>query len=209
MPEWSNEVPDDPRGVALPIRRTPPHGSLLAVVTSIDLVGTRTHFWQRRTMPHEKIKCEACKAGLPTRWHSYLSAWDHHTKMHFLFELTAQAAQHFVTFRKAHGTLRGCLFKASRWRQIPNGRVLIECKPFDIVSHPIPEAPDLITVLSILWNLPPDQLNNNSPNQVVDLPTDSRDPEENCTRLSFDAGKPTRAARPDALGRGKNGNDVA
>lgn len=159
MPDWSNEVPDDPRGLALPIRRTPPHGALLAVVTSIDLIGTRTHFWQRRTMPHEKINCEACKAGIPTRWHSYLSAWDHHTKMHFLFELTAQAAQHFVTFRKAHGTLRGCLFKASRWRQIPNGRVLIECKPYDIVSHPIPKGPDLIAVLSILWNLPPDQMN--------------------------------------------------
>ena len=171
MPEWSNEVPDEGSGVSLPIRRTPPHHSLVAVVTSPNLIGTMTHFWNRRTMPHEKVNCEACKVGMPKRWHSYLSAWEPASKMHFLFEITAQAAQHFVTYRKAHGTLRGCHFRASRWRQIPNGRIMIECKPADIVSNPVPESPDLIAVLSVLWNLPKDQMETNSPGQAVDVMT--------------------------------------
>lgn len=154
MPDWSNEVPKDPRGVALPIRRTPPHAPLCAIVTSTDIVGTMTHYWKSRTMPHEKVNCGACDAGIPYRWHSYMSAWERKTAMHFLFEVTAQAAEHFVTYRLAHGTLRGCAFRASRWRQNPNGRVLIETKPADIVEYPVPKGPDLIAVLSILWNLP-------------------------------------------------------
>jgi len=163
MPDWSNEVPNEAGGTALPIRRTPPHSAMIAVVTSTDLTGTMTHYWKSRTMPHEKMDCEPCRNGIPKRWHSYLSAWEAKSQMHFLFELTAQAAQHFVTYRKAHGTLRGCLFRATRWRNIPNGRVLIECKPTDIVTHPIPEAPDLVAVLSVLWNLPKSQVESTAP----------------------------------------------
>ncbi len=154
MPEWTNTVPNDPRGPALPIRRTPARRPLTAIVTSTDLVGTMTHFYKGRTMPCQRPDCEPCNVGMPYRWHAYMSALCVDTALHFLFEVTAQAAENFVSYREANLTLRGCKFRATRWRQNPNGRVLIQCKAADLHQLTIPSSPDLVAVLSILWNLP-------------------------------------------------------
>ncbi len=154
MPAWTHNVPEDPRGPAFPILRTPSYKPLTAIVTSEDLVGTYTHFYKGRTMPHEQEACEACKAGVPYRWHAYLSAWTQSTGLHFIFESTAQAAETFTEYREAFGTLRGCVFLAQRMNQKANGRVLIRTKPVDLKSMVIPEPPDIIKCLSIIWNLP-------------------------------------------------------
>jgi len=172
MPDWTNTLPEDPRGPALPIRRTPARKPLRAIVTSKDLVGTFTHFWKGRTMPCEKPKCEPCDKGQPYRWHAYFSAWEPLTALHFLFECTAQAAEHFVQYRDAHGSLRGCLFQATRWRQAPNGRVLIQTKPDDMRDRRMPAGPDLIAVLSVLWNLP-----------TTELKQDGREPEKQTSHV--------------------------
>ena len=108
-----------------------------------------------------------------------MSAWDIDTTMHFLFEVTAQAAEHFVQYREAHGTIRGCKFKATRWRQNPNGRVLIQCKSADLREITIPAAPDLIAVLSILWNLP-----------AAGATADLRDSQENTRIPNFPTTQP-------------------
>lgn len=175
MPNWQRDVPEDPRGPALPIRRTPARRPLVAIVTSEDLIGTMTHYWKGRTMPCDAPDCDACHHGQPYRWHAYFSAWEPATALHFLMEVTAQAAEHFTSYRDAHGGLRGCKFQATRWRQNPNGRVLIVCKPADIVETPIPKAPDLIAVLSVLWNLPSSTMD-----------ASRRSPEENMPSLAVD-----------------------
>ncbi len=154
MPTWSKDVPKDPRGPAFPILRTPAFKPIAGVVTSEDLVGTFTHFWKGRTMPCEQEACEACKSGIPYRWHAYLSAWTISTGLHFIFECTAQAAETFTDYRDAFGTLRGCNFIAQRQNQKANGRVLIQTKPYDMKTNVIPVPPDIIKCLSILWNLP-------------------------------------------------------
>ncbi|KKK77617.1 hypothetical protein LCGC14_2851770 [marine sediment metagenome] len=169
MPIWTNEVPDDPRGPSLPIRRTPPRKPLKAIVTSEDLIGTDTHYWKGRTMAHEKIDCEACLHGHARRWHAYLSAWEPETALHFLFECTQQAAKHFSFYHKAQGNLRGCYFVASRWRQAPNGRVLIRTQPHNLQGITLPPPPDLVALLSILWNIPLPAFDD--PDQHVDKPT--------------------------------------
>lgn len=153
MPNWSNQLPDEARGHALPIRRTPARKPLKAIVTCEDLVGCYTHYWKGRTMPCEKPECDACDKGQPYRWHAYLSAWEPETALHFLFECTAQAAQNFVDFREKHHTLCGCYFMATRWKSSPNGRVLIRTKPDDVPGRRIPGPPDLIACLSTLWNI--------------------------------------------------------
>lgn len=158
MPTWTTSVPSDPRGPAFPILRTPAFKPLTAVITSEDLVGTYTHFWKGRTMPCEHELCEACKAGIPYRWHAYVSAWTQATGLHFIFESTAQAAETLTDYRDAFGTLRGCVFFAQRMNQKANGRVLIKTKPLDLKTNSIPDPPDLIRCLSIIWNLPPDDL---------------------------------------------------
>lgn len=98
--------------------------------------------------------CEACHDGIPYRWHAYLTAWQADPGLHFIFESTAQSAEHFVDYRDAHGTLRGCLFEAKRYNSKPNGRILIRTRPKDLTEIILPKPPDLIKCLSILWDLP-------------------------------------------------------
>lgn len=128
--------------------------ALVAIVTSEDLAGTNTHFYKGRTRPCEAPECEPCEYGIPFRWHAYTSAIDAETLLHFLFECTAQAAESFVQYRKAHGTLRGCLFNAKRWKAAANSRVIIQTRPANLEKISLPRAPNLPAVLAVLWSLP-------------------------------------------------------
>lgn len=154
MPTWSNQIPKDPRGPALPIVRTPAAKPLTAIITSLDLLGTYTHYYKGRTKPCERPDCEPCANGIPFRWHAYVAAIQPANDLHFLFELTASAAEPLIDYRDQHGTLRGCLFEASRWNRRPNGRILIRTKPADLTERRIPDAPDIQKCLAILWDLP-------------------------------------------------------
>lgn len=154
MPNFSSVPPLDPRGHSLTLKRCPTGKPLVAIVTCDDLVGCPTHFYGGRTVPCETENCEPCNEGVPWRWHSYLSCFQPSTKIHFLFENTARATEPFVLYRKAHGTLRGCCFKAQRLNSRPNSRVYIDTKPVDLEKQTLPEGPDLIKVLGIIWNIP-------------------------------------------------------
>jgi len=154
MPTFSDHPPLDPRGPSFQIVRTPTGKPLIGIITSESLVGTYTHFYKRRTIPCERSgQCEACLAGIPFRWHAYLSAYLQN-RAHVLFECTAQAAERFVEYRQAHGTTRGCRFTASRMNYAPNARVIITCKPANLTDIILPQPPDIIKVLAILWDFP-------------------------------------------------------
>lgn len=152
MPTYSNQIPDDPRGPALPIRRTPAFSKLRAIVTSDDLLGTYTHYYKGRTQPCERPDCEPCKNGMPYRWHAYFACEDLETALHFIFEVTATGAGPFIEYRDAQGTLRGCLFEATRWKNRPNGRILVRMKPADLTERRLLKPPNLEKCLAILWN---------------------------------------------------------
>jgi len=154
MPTWTNQIPDDPRGYALPLVRTPAVGTLEAIITSTDLIGTETHFWGGHTVPCTRTDCEACERGSPYRWHAYLSAYNPKDQLHFIFECTAHAAKPLGDYRKAHKNLRGCQFQAYRWKHTRNGRVILRCKPSDLHPAILPAAPDLPRIMSIIWRLP-------------------------------------------------------
>lgn len=158
MLDWTNQVPDNPRGNALPIRRTPANKLLEAIVTSYDLIGCYTHFWHGSTSPCTGRECRACQEGLPYRWHAYQTAVDFYTNLHMIFECTAMAAEFFTAFRDKYQSLRGCHFKATRWNSRPNGRILIRTMMADLAERTIPEAPDLKKSMAILWSLPADDV---------------------------------------------------
>lgn len=158
MPQWSNSPPADQHGPSLRLRRTPGPGSLTAVATSSDMIGCPTHFYRHRTIPCEAPHCEACDSGFPWRWHGYLSAVDVKTNEHFLFEMTAQAAEDFKAYRERHLTLLGCLFQVHRLGDHRNGRVITQTKPADLTKIHLPAPPDLIKCLSHIWNLPTSDL---------------------------------------------------
>lgn len=154
MPTWSHNVPLDPRGFGLPLVRTPAGRALSAIVTSTDLIGCNTHFWGGHTIPCEAPECEACQTGIAYRWHAYLSAYNPDDQLHFVFEMTAQAAQTFAAYRQEHNTLRCCQFHAYRWKHVRNGRVIIRCERSAIHPAALPNAPDLANLMAIIWRLP-------------------------------------------------------
>lgn len=155
---WSPSIPLDPRGRAFPLKRTPTNGVLQACVTCENLIGCDTHFFGGRTMPCERPNCEACDKGMPFRWHGYVSAVQHKTHLGFIFEFTAQAGDAFEQYFKAHGTLRGCEFAARRLHSKPNGRVIILCTPLDLTNIKLPQPPNVISCMEIIWNLPHGQV---------------------------------------------------
>jgi len=183
MPTWSNAVPSDPRGHGLPLVRTPAARSLQAIVTSPDLIGCNTHFWGGHTVPCEHPKCDACQNGIAYRWHAYLSAYNPDDQLHFVFEMTAQAAQTFAAYRDEHNTLRGCLFEAYRWKHARNGRVIIKCTPSALHPAVLPVAPDLANVMSIIWRLP-------APNVNITGET------KNCPKVNAHSGNDGQSADP-------------
>lgn len=155
MPTWTRQPPLDPRGQGLPIVRTPATRTLSAIVTSDQLVGCDTHFWGGHTIPCDRPQCEACNNGIAYRWHGYLSAFNPDDQLHFIFEMTAQAAQTFAAYQKIHDTLRCCHFEAWRWGHRKNGRVIIKLNHSAFASIALPKAPDVTQVMAIIWRLPP------------------------------------------------------
>ncbi len=154
MPTWTHDVPDDPRGHALPLLRCPAGADMHAIITSENLIGTDTHFWGGHTVPHNQTDCDPCEQGSTFRWHAYQSAYNPKDQLHFIFECTAQAAKIFAKYRKEHTTLRGCEFKAYRWKRRRNGRVIIRTQPATCPLAILPEPPDLAKVMAIIWRLP-------------------------------------------------------
>lgn len=153
MPTFSNVPPADPRGPALQLVRTPTHVAFKAIVTSDDLLGCFTHFWRGRTLPCDVDDCEACRQGMPFRWHAWVSCWTPKPARHLLFEMTAQAAETFVQYRDANEGLRGCEFTAWRPSRKPNGRVYVTTRKGPLFDHQLPKAPNLIQCLSIIWHV--------------------------------------------------------
>lgn len=153
MPQFSNVPPRDPRGHALPLVRTPSGRGLAAIVTTEDLVGCPTHYFGGRTVPCEAADCKPCGEGHPWRWHGWLGAWSPSDHRAFVFEMTARVADIFVAYRDMYGTLRGCSFRAQRRSPSPNARVYVECQPADLERIRLPDPPDLIKCLSIIWNI--------------------------------------------------------
>lgn len=171
MPDWSNQIPDDPRGQSLPIMRTPGHKPLEAIITSHDLIGCFTHFWKGSTHPCEGENCEACQDGTRYLWHAYTSAVDCFTNLHFIFECTAKSAEYLTAHRDKYASLRGCLFKAVRWHNRPNGRILIQTKMADLAERQLPDPPDLKKCMAIIWNIPTDDVQTPTYDQQTKMKT--------------------------------------
>jgi hypothetical protein len=153
MPQWTSAPPPDAAGHSMRLRRTPGPGSLNAIATAPEVLGCITHYWQHRTIPCEKDRCEACANGQAWRWHGYLPSWDPRTGEHFLFEFTAQAHDAFAHYARDHLTLIGCHWSACRLGDRPNGRVTIRTKPADLGKIKLPPPPNTQAILCQIWGI--------------------------------------------------------
>lgn len=158
MLTFTNEPPPDPRGNSLDLRRTPTGRPIRGIITCDNVVGTPTHFFHGRTVPCTGDDCEAHAHGVPWRWHGYVSLFGPSTHSHILFEMTAKAVEPLKAYRTAHGTLRGCLLQARRINSFPNARVIITTGVADLQSISLPNEPHLLEALSIIWNIPLEEI---------------------------------------------------
>jgi len=154
MPSWSNQLPDESDVHAFDLIRTPPDAPLRGVVTCADLNVCLTHFWGGRTTPCESPDCPACRAMSPKRAHVYVSAFEIHSKHHFIFECTALAAAPFRDWIREAQTLRGCCFQATRPKRRRNAKVDIITQAVDLTKFTLPPSPDVAAAMSIIWRLP-------------------------------------------------------
>ena len=167
MPAWSHNLPTSNKHMGFDLRRTPPDRPLTAIVTSEDLIGCYTHYWGGRTVPCEQPDCPACNTSVPFRFHAYVAAFDPKSHEHFIFECTANAAKSFENYRAAHSTLRGCYFQACRTKRGKNAKVDIATKPADLTNFTLPQEPDLIKALSVIWRLPAASLQDEPPHGAI------------------------------------------
>lgn len=165
MPTWKTTLPDKSHDSGYRLRRTPASGPLRGIVTADRLLVVDTHYWHARTTSCERITnaegrttddslCPACIAKQPWRTHCYVPAFDPKTREHFIFECTDAAALPFEEYFAANGTLRGCLFLATRTTSKTNGKVSITTTAADLQKYHIPPAPDLPRALCVIWRVP-------------------------------------------------------
>jgi len=165
MPTFRTEIPAEGKHHGFKLRRTPTTGSVHAIITCPDLIVCDTHFWHGRTTPCERIvndagetiddgPCPPCHDKIPWRTHVYVSAFDAKTVSHFIYECTTHAGLPLQEYRQANGSLRGCIFRATRPLGTANGKVVIETSAANLQKVPLPEAPSLLLCLSVIWRLP-------------------------------------------------------
>ncbi len=153
MPTFQNRPPTGSGTNNLQIIRTPATGVLVGLIASPDLLGTATHYWNGRTVPHETENCEPCLSKVSWRWHSYLVIQKQPEQQFFLLELTAQATDPLVEYRKLHKELRGAVIKTKRRGERRNGRVCVDIFPRHNDHIVLREPPDVLDVLCNLWGL--------------------------------------------------------
>jgi hypothetical protein len=165
MPTWTTTLPAVAKHHGFDLRRTPTSGALQAIVTCENLLVCDTHWWHGRTTPCERqaneqgktiddTMCQACTEKQAWRTHAYVSAFDAKTHEHFLFECTAFAAKSLAEYYQSAGTLRGCVFHASRPKNTPNGKVCIVTNTANLARVTLPNPPDVPRALSVIWRLP-------------------------------------------------------
>jgi hypothetical protein len=98
--------------------------------------------------------CPACVDKQGWRTHVYVSAFDARTREHFIFECTAAAAKPLAEYFAAAGTLRGCVLYAQRPKGGPNSKVVIATNSANLAKINLPNPPDLIRALAVIWRLP-------------------------------------------------------
>jgi|WetSurMetagenome_2_1015567.scaffolds.fasta_scaffold90244_2 hypothetical protein len=165
MPVFRSTLPPEGKNVGFSLKRTPANGALLGICTSAKIVVVDTHYWHGRTMPCERIcdatgallddgGCAACQQKQPFRTHTYVSAICPKTHVHFLFECTGIAAKPFAEYIEANGTLRGCIFNASRPKGGVNSKVVIVTNTANLTRVTLPAAPHIANALAVIWRLP-------------------------------------------------------
>jgi hypothetical protein len=179
VPNFTTKLPKQGKHQGYDIKRTPTSTAMTAIITCENLAVCDTHYWNGRTSPCERIvneegktlddsPCPACIAKQAWRTHVYVSAFLAKTHEHIIFECTANAAKPLEEYFQATGTLRGCIINAIRPKGGPNSKVVITTNTANLTKVNLPQPPDLIRALAVIWRLPKTALT--TQNEQIDRP---------------------------------------
>jgi len=162
------------------IIRTPANGLLKAICLGIDAVGAYTHYYRGRTRPHTQPDCEACQAGVPTRWLGYLGVLLPKEMEIAILEFPSGCCSVLDEYLRLHRSLRGAEIWSMRAGSRPNARVRIQLRPGSRTEGQLPADPDIRIFLARLWDLHSETLERRIDAPAVDdrpivLPTRAED----------------------------------
>src|SRR4030042_4235866 len=165
MPTWKNELPKNPTSRGFSIKRPPTQGTIRSILTADRLLVCDTHYWHGRTVPGERVLsdtgstlddslCLPCRDKQGWRTHVYISAFEAKSRDHFIYECTDAAAKPLEEYYQANGTLRGCIINAYRPKGTPKGKVLLLTAAAALPQINLPNPPDVIAALCVIWRIP-------------------------------------------------------
>lgn len=151
---WDDKPPREAAAFAFDLIRTPTKGKLSGTVTSDNLLGTWTHFRERRTRPCQGDDCPHCKDGISRRWHGWLTMILLKLNNHVILEVTAQAAERILKWKEDHKSLRGVTVHLWRPQETANGRIAVYLEHRAVDLDKLPLAPNLHEALLFIWGAP-------------------------------------------------------
>jgi len=148
---WTESPTTSSEGREWRVLRVPPKGIGGLIILSHEVVGTDTHYFGGRTVPHGKEQCNACDAGNQKRWHGYLAVWNPKAASKWILEITDAAGDTFKKMFAKRTTLRTLSFAGQRVPCKPNGTLIVRLTESDWASDGLPHAPDLRRMLMRMW----------------------------------------------------------
>lgn len=122
------------------------------ICVSNEVVGVVTHWIGGKSVRCSEGACVCQDHPVEARWRGYLAGVGKgKTKIH-LFEFTSGVEPDFHDFVRQHGTLRGTAVLLSRSGPRANGKLRVEFEDGLTRESDLPEAPDLVALLSRIYS---------------------------------------------------------
>lgn len=130
-----------------------PAASVHGVITCQKLLGTDTHYLNKRTLPCSHEDCPGCLRHQPKRPEFYVSLYTSKPSKHLLLRLTPGAAHLIVEHCPNREAQRGTWLTVKRRGTKANGSLLVEVGEKLVDYLVLPPEPDLRKCLWHIWGL--------------------------------------------------------
>lgn len=153
MTEWTNAPPTNDDRRSYKLLRCPAGGSIRGIIVNAEPVGAQLHYWKGRTVPCNKLDCDACKASHVPRWKGYLLIQSRASTRLAIVEYTERIHGDIAREHATNNGLRGSEIKIYRLGSKPNSPLYCEfdgkCSNLDL----LPPEEDIQTMLERMWEV--------------------------------------------------------
>jgi hypothetical protein len=156
--QWNHDPEPESKSPKLKLLRCP-QGSLPPfVILSPSQFGGDSHYYGGRTIPCEGRECPYCAVHSKRIWKGYLAVWDAKHRTTGIIEFTKPCLETIRTYKAAHGTLRTHSIELHRAGKKINGSLSVILAPTAWADADIPPPPDVIAILTRMWNQRPETI---------------------------------------------------